>query len=151
MMGGCCGLGRGSRGRWRKPLRISVHGKGSEGGSVRWRSGGASPVSGERRGTPRPFAAAAPPYTAPSNDCRSQSPQTPLRRVRHNLISARAAAGVSQPCTQYLQLIIVNCVFVILNSQAGLDTFLCNLDQEGYSSANTKCVRAEKREGTILA
>ena len=37
MMGGCCGVERGSRGRWRKPLRISVHGKGTEGRSVRRR------------------------------------------------------------------------------------------------------------------
>ena len=35
MMGSCCGGGRGSRGRWRKPLRILAHGKGAEGGSVR--------------------------------------------------------------------------------------------------------------------
>ena len=35
MMGACCGTARGSRGRWRKPPRISVHGKGREGGSVR--------------------------------------------------------------------------------------------------------------------
>ena len=41
MMGSSCGGGRGSRGRWRKPLRISVHGKGPEGRSVEWRSGGA--------------------------------------------------------------------------------------------------------------
>ena len=41
MMGGCCGVERGSRGRWRKPLRILVHGKGPEGRSLEWRSGGA--------------------------------------------------------------------------------------------------------------
>ena len=41
MMGSSCSGGRGSRGRWRKPLRISVHGEGSEGESVEWRSGGA--------------------------------------------------------------------------------------------------------------
>ena len=41
MMGGCCGTRRGSRGRWRKPLRISVHGKGLEGGGLERRSGGA--------------------------------------------------------------------------------------------------------------
>ncbi len=35
MMGGCCGTRRGSRGRWRKPLRTLVHGKGPEDGSVR--------------------------------------------------------------------------------------------------------------------
>ncbi len=35
MMGGCCGTRRGSRGRWRKPLRILVQGKGPEDGSVR--------------------------------------------------------------------------------------------------------------------
>ena len=35
MMGSSCGGGRGSRGRWRKPLGISMHGKGLEGGSVR--------------------------------------------------------------------------------------------------------------------
>ena len=41
MMGGCCGVGRGSRGRWRKPLRILVYGKGLEGGGLERRSGGA--------------------------------------------------------------------------------------------------------------
>ena len=41
MMGSSCGVGRGSRGRWRKPLRISVHGKGLEGGGLERRSGGA--------------------------------------------------------------------------------------------------------------
>ena len=42
MMGSCCGVERGSRGRWRTPLRISVHGEGSEGTGLesRWgRSG----------------------------------------------------------------------------------------------------------------
>ena len=39
MMGSCSGVERGSRGRWRKPLRILVHGKGPEGRSVEWRSG----------------------------------------------------------------------------------------------------------------
>ena len=33
------GWGEGSRGRWRKPLRILVHGKGSEGASLERRSG----------------------------------------------------------------------------------------------------------------
>ena len=41
MMGSCCGTGRGSRARWRKPLRISVQGKGPEGRSLEWRSTGA--------------------------------------------------------------------------------------------------------------
>ena len=41
MMGSSCGGGRGSRGRWRKPLRILVHGKGLEGGGLERRSGGA--------------------------------------------------------------------------------------------------------------
>ena len=41
MMGGCCSVGRGSRGRWRKPLRRLVHSKLAEGGSVEWRSSGA--------------------------------------------------------------------------------------------------------------
>ena len=41
MMGCCCGVERGSRGRWRKPLRILVQGKGPEGRSLEWRSGGA--------------------------------------------------------------------------------------------------------------
>ena len=35
------GWGEGSRGRWRKPLRILVHGKGLEGGDLERRSGGA--------------------------------------------------------------------------------------------------------------
>ena len=34
MMGSSCGTERGSRGRWRKPLRILVHGKGLEGGGL---------------------------------------------------------------------------------------------------------------------
>ena len=40
-MGSSCGGGRGSQGRWRKPLGISVHGKGLEGGGLERRSGGA--------------------------------------------------------------------------------------------------------------
>ena len=39
MMGSSCGGGRGSRGRWRKPLGISMHGKGLEGGGLERRSG----------------------------------------------------------------------------------------------------------------
>ena len=41
MMGSSCGTERGSRGRWRKPLGISVHGKGLEGKGLERRSGGA--------------------------------------------------------------------------------------------------------------
>ena len=37
-MGSSCGVGRGSRGRWRKPLRRSAHGKGLEGRGLEWRS-----------------------------------------------------------------------------------------------------------------
>ena len=33
------GWGEGSRGRWRKPLRVLVHGKGPEGASLERRSG----------------------------------------------------------------------------------------------------------------
>ena len=44
MMGSCCGTGRGSRARWRKPLRISVQGKGPEGRSLDRRSGGVGVV-----------------------------------------------------------------------------------------------------------
>ena len=40
MMGGCCGVERGSRGRWRKPLRISVHGEDADGGDLERRSAG---------------------------------------------------------------------------------------------------------------
>ena len=36
------GWGEGSRGRWRKPLRILVHGKGLEGASLERRSGEAA-------------------------------------------------------------------------------------------------------------
>ena len=39
-MGGCCGVERGSRARWRKPLRISVQGKGHAGRGLEWRSTG---------------------------------------------------------------------------------------------------------------
>lgn len=41
MMGSCRGTGRGSQARWRKPLQVSVQGKGSEGRSLEWRSTGA--------------------------------------------------------------------------------------------------------------
>ena len=44
MMGSCCGTGRGSRARWRKPLWISVQGKGPEGRGLERRSTGARVV-----------------------------------------------------------------------------------------------------------
>ena len=53
MMGSCCGTGRGSRGRWREPLRISVQGKGPEGRGLERCSGGAG--WGVRVGAPTHF------------------------------------------------------------------------------------------------
>ena len=65
MMGGWCGVERGSRGRWRKPLRILVHGKGPEGRSVEWRSGGAG-VGGCRLVSVGTFLAALPRAMVPT-------------------------------------------------------------------------------------